>query len=319
MDYEKAYKEALEQAKFYYGNCSSESEKKRLEKMFPELKESEDERVKKAIGAAICGSTAEIVLEANGVRLGDALAYLEKQKEQKPEIRVRIPKFRVGDIIQHIPLEKWDSSKKIVSIDEHGYNYNLSHLGDTVSGGAIGFAFENEYELAEQQPAEWSEDYRDEDLRTRFAFYTYKDEDDALYLSNVFVEETSRNKGFGTKILAAAEKVAETIGAINIRLKVKQDSQANAWYRKHGYGYMAFEGDHDWLEKTLEYLKPKQEHPEVDLDKETIIDYVHNHYHYDKDFDGYGHSNLRPVFTREDLTELASHFYELGLNARKEE
>ena len=119
--------------------------------------------------------------------------------------------------------------------------------------------------MYQQQPAEWSEDYRGEDLRTRFAFYTYKDEDDALYLSNVFVEETSRNKGFGTKILAAAEKVAETIGAINIRLKVKQNSPANAWYRKHGYGYMAFEGDYDWLEKTLEYLKPiKSEWSEED-------------------------------------------------------
>ena len=79
----------------------------------------------------------------------------EKQKEQKgqnPVTIVRIPKFRVGDIIQHVPLEKWDRTKKITSIDEHGYNYNLSHLGDTVSGGAIGFAFENEYELVEQKP-----------------------------------------------------------------------------------------------------------------------------------------------------------------------
>lgn len=59
------------------------------------------------------------------------------------------------------------------------------------------------------------------------------------------------------------------------------------------------------------------EQPEVDLDKETIIEYVHNNYHYDKDFDGYGHSNLRPVFTREDLIELAHHFFNLGLNARK--
>ena len=112
---------------------------------------------------------------------------------------------------------------------------------------------------------EWSEDYCDEDLRTRFAFYTYKDEDNVLYLSNVFVEETSRNKGFGTKILAAAEKVAETIGATNIRLKVKQDSLANAWYRKHGYSHMSVEDGYDWLEKTLEYLKPiKSEWSEED-------------------------------------------------------
>ena len=81
-------------------------------------------------------------------------AFIEKRKEQKQGIKVRIPKFRVGDIIQRIPLETWDSTKKITSIDEHGYNYNLSHLGDTVSGGAIGFAFEDEYELVEQKPAE---------------------------------------------------------------------------------------------------------------------------------------------------------------------
>lgn len=68
-------------------------------------------------------------------------------------------------------------------------------------------------------------------------------------------------------------------------------------------------------ERLYKYLQ--QEQPEIDLDKETIIEYVHNNYHYDKDFDGYGHSNLRPVFTREDLIELAHHFFNLGLNARK--
>ena len=119
----------------------------------------------------------------------------------------------------------------------------------------------------EQKPAEWSEEDREEDLRMRFAFYTYKNEEDdgVLYLSNVFVEEASRNKGFGTKILAAAEKVAETLGVIQIRLKVKQNSPANACYRKHGYGYMTFEDGYDWLEKTLEYMKPiKQEWSEED-------------------------------------------------------
>lgn len=124
-----------------------------------------------------------------------------------------------------------------------------------------------------EQPVEWKDEYREEDLRTRFAFYTYKNEEDdgVLYLSNVFVEESSRNAGFGTKILEAAEKVAETIGAITIRLKVKQDSPANAWYRKHGYGYIAFEGDYDWLEKNLEYLKPKRkEQPVEGLEKENF-------------------------------------------------
>lgn len=99
----------------------------------------------------------------------------------------------------------------------------------------------------------WEKIQDEENLCTRFAFYTYKDEDRVLYLANVFVEETSRNKGFGTRILKAAELVAKTIGATIIRLKVKQDSPANALYRKNGYKYLTYDNDnYDWLEKNLE-------------------------------------------------------------------
>ena len=45
----KAYDEALEHAKFYHGNCPSEPERKKLERMFPVLRESEDERIRKEI------------------------------------------------------------------------------------------------------------------------------------------------------------------------------------------------------------------------------------------------------------------------------
>lgn len=145
---------------------------------------------------------------------------------------------------------------------------------------AVGFhdalsRIESFLDTIQEQPVEWEDEYREEDLRTRFAFYTYKNEEDdgVLYLSNVFVEEASRNAGFGTKILEAAEKVAETIGAITICLKVKQDSPANAWYRKHGYGYVAFEGEYDWLEKNLEYLKPKRKEQPVGGLEEEIENY----------------------------------------------
>jgi len=74
MDYEKAYNEALERAKFYYGNCPSESEKKKLEKLFPELRESEDERIRKEIRNFL------IDMECKK----EWIAYMEKQKEQKP-------------------------------------------------------------------------------------------------------------------------------------------------------------------------------------------------------------------------------------------
>ena len=110
----------------------------------------------------------------------------------------------------------------------------------------------------EQKSAGWSEDWREEAIQTRFAFYTYQDDPGTLYLSNVFVEEASRNHGFGTRILRAAEKVAETIGATTISLKVKQNTPANTWYRKNGYGFVAFEDGYDWLEKNLEYMKPNE-------------------------------------------------------------
>jgi hypothetical protein len=63
----------------------------------------------------------------------------------------------------------------------------------------------------------------------------------------------------------------------------------------------------------------KMEQVEVDLERETVLNYAHEHYYYDKDFDGYGHGKFRPVFTRDDLIGFARHFYELGLNARKED
>jgi len=85
-----------------------------------------------------------------------ALRQFEKQKEQKPEIKVIIPKFRVGDIIKRVPLEKWDSTIRVESIDEHGYTFSFKHLNKS-GGGYIGFAFEKEYEIDEQKPAEWDD------------------------------------------------------------------------------------------------------------------------------------------------------------------
>lgn len=155
--------------------------------------------------------------------------------------------------VKYVSQSLLEYAKNELKPDEWNKREKLFMKALQTYNARIGQLFEENHRLKEQKSVEWNEEYREEDLRTRFAFYTYKNEEDdgILYLSNVFVEETSRNKGFGTKILAAAEKVAETIGAITIRLKVKQNSPANAWYRKHGYGYLTFEDGYDWLEKKL--------------------------------------------------------------------
>ena len=79
----KAYDEALEKARFYYGNCPTEPEKKKLEKLFPQLCESEDERIRTLLVALVKWAKT---LNKRGLHpkvANKMLSYLEKQKGQK--------------------------------------------------------------------------------------------------------------------------------------------------------------------------------------------------------------------------------------------
>ena len=264
MDYEKKKRLVeLRDSMKSYGYMDGVEE---LEDIFPELKKNEDERIRKWLYDYISNCPNNNFAFYGGVGKDAVLNYLEKQK---PAEWSEEDEDTLGDAI---------SAADILGNDE-SFNNGNPHLAKAFRVAKDWLkSLPQRFNL--QPKNEWSEDYREEDLRTRFAFYTYKNEedDDVLYLSNVFVEETSRNKGFGTKILMAAEKVAETLGATRISLKVKQDSPANAWYRKHGYGYIAFEGDYDWLEKTLEYMKPvKSKWGEED---ETMLETILSSYKY---------------------------------------
>ena len=77
------YEEALERAKTLYGN--SVSDNAILEHIFPELAESEDERIRKAL---ICGLSEGLSdhnwQDFGGATIDECIAWLEKQKEQKP-------------------------------------------------------------------------------------------------------------------------------------------------------------------------------------------------------------------------------------------
>ena len=79
MDYNdklKLAKEALESGSY---------DRETIEYIFPELAESEDERIRNLIYCLIRDrSDNKKLLEANGCSGEKALAWLEKQKEQKP-------------------------------------------------------------------------------------------------------------------------------------------------------------------------------------------------------------------------------------------
>ena len=87
MDYEKLYKEALERAKEFV--CVDNIEV--AEYIFPELAESGDERIRKAL-LRFHKSTIDI----DGIKCEDILAWLEKQGEQKPVIKMKTPEESLG-------------------------------------------------------------------------------------------------------------------------------------------------------------------------------------------------------------------------------
>ena len=82
MDYEKKYNEVLATAKRIISDNCSKVEKLCLECVFPELRESEDERIRKAI-VELLKEIEEDETYTGRQHIPDMLAYLEKQKDSK--------------------------------------------------------------------------------------------------------------------------------------------------------------------------------------------------------------------------------------------
>lgn len=84
MDYEKKYKEALERARQFSEHPLQEDSDSIVEYIFPELAESKDERIRKAL-IHLVNSNKELsfgIDNYDGIKWSDILAWLEKQGEQ---------------------------------------------------------------------------------------------------------------------------------------------------------------------------------------------------------------------------------------------
>ena len=81
MDYEKMYREALERANFAYKD-EDRHLKATLERIFPELRESDDEKIRKEL-INFFSKGAEYDSSTNGIKDRNIIAWLEKQGEQK--------------------------------------------------------------------------------------------------------------------------------------------------------------------------------------------------------------------------------------------
>ena len=135
MDYEQKYKEALEKAKSFnkrwqcVGATNSELALKELKEIFPELVESEDEKIRKEL---ICFLETEIP-QCNA--RDKYIAWLEKQGNQKPVISYDA--LREG--ITHFGITQYqidDWLKKYVNVEKQGeQKARYSTIVETGNGG----------------------------------------------------------------------------------------------------------------------------------------------------------------------------------------
>ena len=84
MDYKEKYEQALERAKKLQANAKGLILNKWLYGVFPELEETEDERIRKYLIDGIKHLSEKSSFFTAEVSKGKVIAWLEKQKEQKP-------------------------------------------------------------------------------------------------------------------------------------------------------------------------------------------------------------------------------------------
>jgi hypothetical protein len=122
-----------------------------IRKAFPELMESEDERIRKDIVTYL-----KSIL--SNKKYGDKfieswISWLEKQGE-KPADKVE-PKFKQGDIIKE---KETGNLFYVNSIEDFGYT--LHYKNCTTKGCTMDFKYEDNYELVEEAPVWSREDER---------------------------------------------------------------------------------------------------------------------------------------------------------------
>ena len=164
MNYEKKYKDALKRAKDNYNaaditDINVNSFKATLIDLFPELKEGEDERIRKEILEFFCQFENG---KLRGVDISSWIAWLEKQGEQKPANKVG-PKFRVGQWIvwydkcykvnyngcgyELVDQNGLRTSLEYVTFDENAHLWTIQDAkdGDVLECDMGVFIFQREY------------------------------------------------------------------------------------------------------------------------------------------------------------------------------
>ena len=187
MDYEKAYKEALERAK--NGKWDEYTPISRvLKEVFPVLAESEDERIRKEIIESIKGNMSVIHKDK-------CIDWLERQGEQKKTtIQEPKPKFEVGDWIISDKAHEDYRICKIIEVGNGNYKIKSIH----------GYTWYYEYKFFDSIYKPWTiEDAKNGDVLVDYHPFIFKKFDTygrcyaycGLNLYNEFMIESEGESG----------------------------------------------------------------------------------------------------------------------------
>ena len=160
MDYEKAYKEALESAREIIKDYEKRGLKEQLfyakedlEGIFPELKESEDEKMWKLIKKYAHYNISDIALDADHITREQLESWLEKQGEKKAtykvnptledkvniladkiiDLRLIVKALEIQAIRQCSDKNRLDSlESKMIILDSYNINNRLDALESSV-------------------------------------------------------------------------------------------------------------------------------------------------------------------------------------------
>ena len=130
MDYEQKYKHALDLAKQVYDAIISEQQKENISIIFPELAESEDEKIRKIITLCLEECVhSDIIRDYEKEK---CLACLEKQGEPKEYTFKSLP--RLLDMIEPTSRAKAYCQKLIDTLAKEGYNTDAKIVEEVLKG-----------------------------------------------------------------------------------------------------------------------------------------------------------------------------------------
>ena len=154
-DYKKLYEDVVALAKdgLKDGLYLSQSAKAVTEFLFPQLKETEDEKVKRELTRFLINFNNGYYSKPSETEIDSWIKWIKKQDEQKTEIKYVYPKFRIGDVIEPINPNGFYRPVRVLSIEEKTESY-YCESDDKKSFSSIPIRCENEYKLVEQKSAD---------------------------------------------------------------------------------------------------------------------------------------------------------------------